>query len=199
LSRSIEREPLVIIVSAPSGSGKTTIINHLLEKMPGVKRSVSYTTRPPREGEKQEEDYIFLSREEFEKRIEKGELLEWEENFGHYYGTSKAQLDEAIEKKEDLILSIDVKGARKVREKIPESISIFVMPPSVEELRSRLEGRNTDQETDVSQRLKESEREIASSDEYDYVIVNEEIEKAVDELYSIIEKERQNRQKMRKR
>ncbi len=199
MSRSIEREPLVIIVSAPSGSGKTTIINHLLEKMPGVKRSVSYTTRPPREGEKQEEDYIFLSREEFEKRIEKGELLEWEENFGHYYGTSKAQLDEAIEKKEDLILSIDVKGARKVREKIPESISIFVMPPSVEELRSRLEGRNTDQETDVSQRLKESEREIASSDEYDYVIVNEEIEKAVDELYSIIEKERQNRQKMRKR
>jgi len=199
LSRSIERDPLVIIVSAASGSGKTTIIKHLLEKMPGVKRSISYTTRPPREGEKQQEDYIFLSREEFEKKIEKGELLEWEENFGHYYGTSKAQLDEAIEKKEDLILSIDVKGARKVREKIPESISIFVMPPSVEELRSRLEGRNTDQETDVSQRLKESEREIASSDEYDYVIVNEEIEKAVDELYSIIEKERQNRQKMRKR
>ena len=199
MSRSIEREPLVIIVSAPSGSGKTTIIKHLLEKMPGVKRSISYTTRPPREGEKQQEDYIFLSREEFEKRIEKGELLEWEENFGHYYGTSKAQLDEAIEKKEDLILSIDVKGARKVREKIPESISIFVMPPSVEELRSRLEGRNTDQETDVSQRLKESEREIASSDEYDYVIVNVEIDKAVEELYSIIEKERQNRQKMRKR
>jgi len=199
LSRSIEREPLVIIVSAPSGSGKTTIIKHLLEKMPGVKRSISYTTRPPREGEKQQEDYIFLSREEFEKKIEKGELLEWEENFGHYYGTSKAQLDEAIENKEDLILSIDVKGARKVREKIPESISIFVMPPSVEELRSRLEGRNTDQETDVSQRLKESEREIASSDEYDYVIVNVEIDKAVEELYSIIEKERQNRQKMRKR
>ena len=199
MSRSIERDPLVIIVSAPSGSGKTTIIKHLLEKMPGVKRSISYTTRPPREGEKQQEDYIFLSREEFEKKIEKGELLEWEENFGHYYGTSKAQLDEAIENKEDLILSIDVKGARKVREKIPESISIFVMPPSVEELRSRLEGRNTDQETDVSQRLKESEREIASSDEYDYVIVNVEIDKAVEELYSIIEKERQNRQKMRKR
>jgi len=161
--------------------------------MPGIRRSVSYTTRPPREGEKDREDYKFLSREVFRDKVEKGELLEWEENFGSYYGTSWLEFNEALAKNEDIILSIDVKGARKIKRLFPESISIFIMPPSSGELETRLRKRNTDEENQVSIRLKEAEKEIASANEYDYLIVNTELDKAVDELCSVIENERGNR------
>ncbi|MFQ5953355.1 MAG: guanylate kinase, partial [Candidatus Omnitrophota bacterium] len=123
-----ERKNLIIIISAPSGSGKTTVISRLLEKMPGLVRLVSYTTRKQRKDEENKKDYIFISEEEFKERIEKGDLLEWEEVFGHFYGSSEQQLKEALEEKKDVILSIDVKGAREVRKKYPESVSIFIMP-----------------------------------------------------------------------
>ena len=191
--RQEKREPLIIVVSAPSGSGKTTLVSRLLEKMPGIKRSISYTTREPRESEKEGEDYIFITKEEFERRIEENDFLEWEKNFNNYYGTSKEQFREAVDKGEDIVLSIDVKGARRVKNKVPESISVFIMPPSDKELETRLRKRNTDQEQQVSMRLKESKAEIASADEYDYLIVNENIEEATEELRMIIENERDNR------
>lgn len=189
------KEPIIIVVSAPSGSGKTTIISSLLKKMPGLRRSVSCTTRPPREGEVDKEDYVFLSKEEFRDRIDRGEFLEWEENFGNYYGTARRQVEEAIEEGEDVILSIDVKGARRVKRAFPESISVFVMPPSQEELAARIKKRNADAEEQVSIRLSESEKEIASANEYDYLIVNDDLDKAVDELAYIIDTERKNRSK----
>jgi guanylate kinase len=193
-----EQESLIIVVSAPSGSGKTTLVNRLLKEVPGIRRSVSYTTRQPREGETDKEDYLFISREEFRKRIDNGEFLEWEEVFGEYYGTSRAQFQEMIEEQVDTILSIDVKGARTVKEHFPESISVFIMPPSTEELKARLRKRNTDQKEQVSLRLQESCREIASVDEYDYMVVNENLKEAVGELKIIIEAERKNRKNNKK-
>ena len=187
------RKNLIIIISAPSGSGKTTIVNRLQEKMPGLVRLVSYTTRKQRKDEVNQKDYIFITEEEFKEKIEKGDLLEWEEVFGNYYGSSEEQLVEALEKSDDVILSIDVKGAREVRKKYPESISIFIMPPSVDELATRLKKRDTDEESAVSTRLKEAEREMAASDEYDYLIVNEDLDKAIEEMQMIIEEERRNR------
>ncbi|MBD3426953.1 MAG: guanylate kinase [Candidatus Omnitrophica bacterium] len=185
------REPLIIIVSAPSGSGKTTLVDRLLERTEGIKRSVSCTTRPPREGEKDGEDYFFLSEEEFEKSIEEGRMLEWEKNFKHYYGTPKAQVEEAVRKGEDIILSIDVKGAKAVKRLYPGSLSIFIMPPSMKELRERLLNRKTEEEEQISMRLNQSEEEIKAADEYDYLVVNDDLEKAVGELRQIIETARE--------
>lgn len=190
-----KKEALIIIVSAPSGSGKTTVVNRLLEKCEGVKRSISCTTRAPREGEKEGDDYIFLSQEDFKKKAEAGDFVEWEETFDNFYGTPKDQFTEALEKGEDIILSIDVKGARNVKKEFPESISVFIMPPSAEELAERLRNRNTDKESQVSLRLKESSREIEAADEYDYLVINDDLERSVEELRSIIEEERINRKK----
>lgn len=193
------RDPLIIILSAPSGSGKTTMVSRVLDKLSGIRRSTSCTTRKPRGEEKDGQDYIFLSREDFRDRIDRGEFLEWEENFGFFYGTPRRQVEEAVEEGEDIILSIDVKGARRVKRAIPESISVFVMPPSPEELEARLKKRNTDADDEMKVRLKESEKEMASADEYEYLIVNEDLDKAVDELKYIIETERANRDKQSKK
>ena len=188
-----ERENLIIIISAPSGSGKTTIVDRLQEKMPELRRLVSYTTRQQREGEINEKEYLFISEEEFKEKIAKGALLEWEEVFGNYYGSSEEQLNEALEKGEDVVLSIDVKGARQVRKKFPESVSIFIMPPAIEELASSLKKRNNDEEGEVSVRLKEAKREMSAADEYDYLVVNEELDKAIEDVQAIIESERKSR------
>jgi guanylate kinase len=188
-----KQESLIIIVSAPSGSGKTTIVEHLIKKIPGVSRSVSYTTREPREGENDGKDYMFVAVDEFKQKINNGDFLEWEENFGSYYGTPRAQIEDALKSGTDVILSIDVKGARSVKKTFPESISVFIMPPSLEELETRLRKRNTDQKQQVSLRMEESRREMASADEYEYLIINEDLESAVKELAAIIEDERKNR------
>lgn len=188
-----KKEPLIIIVSAPSGSGKTTIVNNLLGKMENITKSISCTTRKPREDEKDGEDYIFIPKEEFIQKAENGAFLEWEKNFDEYYGTSRDQVEEALAKGEDIILSIDVKGARSLKKHYPESISVFIMPPSAEELEARLRKRNTDREQQVSMRLKESKQEVEAVDEYDYLVVNEDIDKSVDELKSIIEEEKKRR------
>ena len=194
-----EKQTLVIIVSAPSGCGKTTIVNKLLEKMPDIKRSISCTTRAPREGEEKDKDYIFISEEEFKKKTKEDAFLEWEENFGRSYGTLAEQITRARRENRDIVLSIDVKGARKVKKKIPESISIFIMPPSVEELQARLKGRKTDDSAQLELRIKEAKKEIEASDEYDYLIVNEDLSEAVDELCSIIKEEKENRKGQKKR
>lgn len=190
-----KKEALIIIVSAPSGSGKTTVVGKLLGELTGIKRSISYTTRAPREGESAGDDYVFISKEDFMKKAEAGDFAEWEETFDNFYGTPKAQFTEAVEKGEDIILSIDVKGARTIKKSFPESVSIFIMPPSEEELVARLRNRKTDKESQVALRLKESAKEIEAADEYDYLIVNDDLGKSVEELKSIIETERTNRKK----
>lgn len=190
-----KREPLIIVVSAPSGSGKTTLTELILEKMKGIKRSVSCTTREPRYGEKDQKDYIFISKEEFKKKIKNEEFLEWEENFGNYYGTPLDQFREAVDEGVDVILSIDVKGGAKIKKAFPESISVFITPPSAEELEERLRKRNTDREEQVAIRLEESKKEMLAAEGYEYLIVNKDIEKAADELKTIIEEERKNRKK----
>ncbi len=193
-----EKQTLVIIISAPSGCGKTTIVNKLLGKMPGIKRSISCTTRSPREGEADGEDYIFMSEEEFKRKREEGAFLEWEDNFGQSYGTLEVQAKEAAAEGRDIVLSIDVKGARKVKKKIPESISVFIMPPSVEELYARLKGRNTDNNEQLEMRIKEARKEIEASDEYDYLVVNEDLDQAIEELCEIITEEKENRKEQTK-
>ncbi|MCK4852112.1 MAG: guanylate kinase [Candidatus Omnitrophica bacterium] len=186
--------PLMIIVSAPSGGGKTTIVNDLVKNLSGIKRSVSYTTRKPRKGEKDGEDYIFVCEEEFRERIGKDEFLEWERNFGNYYGTSKKQVNDMLSRGDDVVLSIDIKGARQVRKKYPESVSVFIMPPSIEELALRLEKRNTEEGRQMAVRVKESRHEMESADEYDYLLVNAELDKATGGLRDIVKIERENRQ-----
>ncbi len=188
-----EKEALIIVVSAPSGSGKTTLVNRLLAEIPGIKQTVSFTTREPRKGEIRGEDYVFISSEDFKKRIENEEFLEWEENFGNYYGTSSVQVREMLDAGYDIVLSIDVKGAKKIKKTFPESVSIFIMPPSAEELATRLRSRNTDDEQAVARRLKESRRELEEADEYDYMIVNEDLDKAVEEIKTVIKNERKSR------
>ena len=190
-----KREPLIIVVSAPSGSGKTTLTELILGKMKGIKRSVSCTTREPRYGEKDRQDYIFISKEEFEDKIENEEFLEWEKNFGNYYGTPLDQFQKAVDDGVDIILSIDVKGGAKIKKAFPESISVFITPPSKEELEERLRNRNTDGEEQVTIRLEESKKEMLAAEEYEYLIVNKDIEKAADELKTIIEDQRKNRKK----
>ncbi|MDP8299487.1 MAG: guanylate kinase [Candidatus Tantalella remota] len=194
-----KRDSIIVIVSAPSGSGKTTIVERVIEGLSNIRRSISCTTREPREGEADGADYIFLSPEEFKSRTQAGEFLEWEENFGKSYGTFRQQVTEAIEDGSDIILSIDVKGAKRVKNEFPESISVFIMPPSRGELEERLRKRNTDREKQVSLRLKESKKEIESSDEYDYLIVNKDLDQAVRELRAVIETERKNRLKTNKK
>ena len=190
-----KKEPLIIIISAPSGSGKTTVVDRLLADEPQLERSVSCTTRPPRQGEKDGEDYFFVSEEEFRRKKDNGEFLEWEETFGFYYGTPMAEFSEAVGKGRDIILSIDVKGARQVKEKFPEAISVFIMPPSAGELETRLKKRNTDRQEQVALRLKESQREMAAADEYDYLVVNDDLDGAVEELRAVIDGERKKREK----
>ncbi len=189
-----KHKPMIMVVSSPSGGGKTTVVNRLLEKVTGIKRSISHTTRSLRKNEHDKEDYIFISSEQFKESMEKDEFLEWEENFGNYYGTSEKQVREALATGQDVVLSIDVKGARRVKKKFPESVSIFIMPPSVTALTERLRKRNTEKAEQMKIRLEESEKEIAAADEYDYLIVNEDVEQATEELKTILEAERKNRQ-----
>ena len=190
-----KRKGLIVIVSAPSGSGKTTLVNGLIEETQGITRSVSYTTRAPRDGEREGDDYIFVTEDVFKEKQGKGLFLECEENFGKFYGTSIEQVREAQAEGNDIILSIDVKGARRVKDIFPESIGIFIMPPSAEELTKRLKDRKTDDVEQLLLRIKESKKEIEAAEEYDYMVVNEEIDKAVAELREIITIERNNLQK----
>lgn len=186
----MKKKGRVFVISAPSGCGKTTIQKMVLKKTKNLFPSVSLTTRSPRRGEKNKKDYHYLPRDAFEKEIEKGNLLEWEENFGHLYGTPRRFVLEKIKKGKDVLLSIDVKGAMSIKKKFPESVLIFIKPPSTTELSRRLKGRNTDKSAEIEDRLKIAKNELACAPRYDYVVINKELRKAVDKVTSIIEKER---------
>ena len=181
---------IVFIISAPSGSGKSTLVNELRKIVPGLEFSVSYTTRPPRGSEQNGREYCFVTRPEFDEMVRKGELLEHAEVFGNCYGTAKRFLREAEQKGHDLLLDIDVQGAKQVKEKIPEAVSIFVLPPDRDKLEWRLRNRGLDSENVIRRRLEEARREIENYDKYDYILVNEQVQRAVDELGAIVLAER---------
>lgn len=171
-------QPVVFIVSGPSGSGKSSLVGKLLE-LPGMRLSISCTTRPPRPTERPGEWYNFLSESEFLRKIEAGEFLEYAQVFGkHYYGTPRAELDRARAAGKDLVLEIDVQGAAQVKGKLAEAVSIFILPPSRQELERRLRHRSQDSEDEIERRLHRAGQEMAGYQDYDYVVVNDDLEAA---------------------
>jgi guanylate kinase len=181
---------LLFIVSAPSGAGKTTIVERVVEQTSQLKMSRSYTSRQPREGETDGVDYNFVSRQRFEAMETAGEFLEWADVFGNLYGTSAADTERILESGRDLVLVIDVQGARKVRRRGIENTAVFVMPPSLLVLEQRLRGRSKDSEDAIQRRLQVARQEVASYADYDYVVINDELTAAVDRLRSIVIAER---------
>lgn len=175
----------LFIVSAPSGTGKTTLCKQVLSVVPNLIFSVSFTTRQPRPGEENERDYTFVTRETFESLIEAGEFLEWAEVFGELYGTSRRRIDASLASGRDVLLDIDVQGARQIRNSRIEGVFIFILPPSLDALRQRLEHRMADPPEKIAARLRNAVREVQAYREYDYVIINDTLEDAVKELSSV--------------
>ncbi len=174
------------ILSGPSGSGKDTVLKQVLSLHPEIMLSISSITRDMREGEIEGEKYHFISREEFEQLIKDDMLLEYNVFVGNYYGTPKAPVQKAISEGTDVILEIDVNGAEQIKKKMPEAVSIFIMPPSVEELRRRLSGRGTDSQEVIEKRMQSALTEIKRAINYDYIVVNDVIEKAAEDVISVI-------------
>jgi len=185
---------ILFIISAPSGSGKSTLVSELRKQVSGVDFSVSWTTRPPRGSEEHGREYNFATREEFERMLDEGVFLEHAEVFGSYYGTARHSLDEARAAGHDLLLDIDVQGAAQVRTKLPEAVSIFVMPPNPKVLRTRLRNRSRAEgvvnEEEVYRRLNAASKEIENYREYGYILVNDILDRAVAQLEAIVLAER---------
>jgi guanylate kinase len=181
---------ILFIISAPSGGGKTSLVKALLEAESEVRLSVSYTTRPPRPGEVNGRDYHFLSPGQFERMLEAGEFLESAVIYGYHYGTSRKWIESELARGRDVLLEIDWQGARQVRQVIPEGVSIFVLPPSHEVLEARLKGRAQDSAETITRRLAAAREEIGHVREYDYVIINDDFNRAALDLRSIIRAER---------
>jgi guanylate kinase len=186
----------VFIISAPSGSGKSTLVRRLLAGVPGLTFSISYTTRAPRGHEVEGEDYHFISRGEFEKRIALDEFLEHAEVFGNYYGTHRKVLAQAQERGLDLVLDIDVQGARQLKSKIPEAVSVFVLAPSREILEQRLRARSEDSDAVIERRLRDAAIEIRNYNVYDYLLINKELAQSDRTLAAIVGAERVRRNRM---
>ena len=189
---------LLFIVSAPSGAGKTTLVEKLVQRIPNLCLSRSYTSRAARPGEQDGVDYNFISRERFEAMARAGEFLEWADVFGNYYGTCAADTERCLGNGQDLVLVIDVQGARQVRGNGIGSIGIFVLPPSAQILEQRLRGRSKDSEEAIRRRLDVACREVGEFATYEYVVVNDELEAAVERLRAIVLAERARVQVMRK-
>jgi guanylate kinase len=183
----------VFIISAPSGSGKSTLVARLLRSIPGLRFSVSYTTRAPRGHEKDGESYHFISREEFLNRLKMGEFLECAEVFGNWYGTHISVLEQARAEGKDLVLDIDVQGAAQLKRKIPEAVTIFVLTPSREILEQRLRARSEDSNAVIDRRLRDAAREIQNYSAYDYVLINDNLAESDEILASIVRAERVRR------
>ncbi|HUG80551.1 MAG TPA: guanylate kinase [Bryobacterales bacterium] len=187
---------VVLIISAPSGSGKSTLARHLVESDPQLDFSTSVTTRPPRPGDEEGKSYSFVSKDEFFAMRDRGDLLEWAEVFGNYYGTSRAVLDLARQRGHDLLLDIDVQGASQLMERLPEAVTVFILPPSRTELESRLRNRSSDSNEVIERRLNDAAREVANLDQYDYVLVNDDLDETLEELKSILAAERRRKGRM---
>ena len=187
----------VIVISAPSGAGKSTLIGRLLESLPGLMFSVSHTTRPPRPGEKYGREYFFVRERRFKRMIAAHAFVEWAKVYGNYYGTSIQQLRSAQRAGKDILLDIDVQGHSQVRRKVPEAVSVFLMPPSFQELKRRLRRRHSDAPEVISRRLAQASLEVHRWKEYDYVVVNRELESASTVLHAIVTAARHRREAQR--
>lgn len=182
-----KKEGKIVVISAPSGAGKSTVVKQLMKRMPRLKRSISYTTRPPRNGEMDKRDYFFTTPSEFKKKIKSGFFVEYARVHGRYYGTSYSFINEVIKKGSVLLLVIDTQGAFQIRKKYPHnSILVFLLPPSLEEMEKRLRKRGTETTKSIARRLRNAKKEIQKIRCYDYVVVNDRIEKAVKKIESII-------------
>jgi len=199
LAGSAGSRGLLFIVSAPSGAGKTTLVERLVQRVGGLRMSRSYTSRRARLGERDTVDYNFISRDCFEAMIRDGAFLEWADVFGNYYGTSAADTDALLSVGTDVVLVIDVQGARQVRSRGIETVGIFVLPPSAEVLEQRLRGRSKDSEEQIRTRLDVAHREVNDVAQYEYVVVNDEVDAAVRRLEAIVVAERARVKVMRQR
>ena len=178
-------EGVLYIVSAPSGAGKTSLVKALLKTDPTIRLSVSYTTRPPRPGETDGRDYHFVNRERFEIMLAEGEFLEHAEVYGNFYGTSKDSIGRDLNAGRDVLLEIDWQGAEQVRQHFPQSASIFILPPSFNALRTRLAGRGQDSDEVIERRLAAAAHDVAHADAFDYIIVNDDFDHALQDLVAI--------------
>ena len=186
-SKKSTRSGILYVVSAPSGAGKTTICQSVLQRMPDLLYSVSYTTRVPRANEKNGRDYHFISKRRFEEKIDAGEWAEWARVHGNYYGTSAIFIQRGLENGRQILLDIDVQGTLQIVKKFPDSITIFILPPSFETLRQRLESRAADSPQVIAERLQNARWEMDQKDMYRYRIVNDDLETAICEMIRIIE------------
>jgi len=187
---SVEGKKLLFVVSGPSGVGKSTLCRHILQGIPEIRLSVSYTTRSPRSGEIDGKEYRFISEAEFRKKIEEHAFAEWAEVYGRLYGTPWKELEQEPGSRIDILLDIDVQGARQVMKTLQKAVTIFILPPSLETLRTRLAGRGTDSSEEQTRRFQKSQDEMKSYSEYQYTIRNETLDQAISELRAVITAER---------
>jgi len=187
---------LFIVVSAPSGAGKSTICQGLIQACPEIKFSVSYTSRSPRPNEIDGKDYYFISRDEFREKIKRGEFIEWVESFGHHYGSSREFIKDYARDGVDLLLDIEPRGAKKIKNELKGGIYVFVLPPSRLDLLKRLEKRGYDNDEAIQKRLKQAESELKEISWYDYVIFNKDLENAIHQLISIYTAEKCKRKRL---
>ena len=176
----------LFVITGPSGVGKATVLSRLLKNIDNVYVSISATTRKPRQGEVNEKDYFFMEREEFEKLIKEGKFLEYAEYVGNYYGTPAGSVNEMLKNGKDVILEIEVQGALKVKEKCPDANMVFIIPPSFSALEFRLRSRGTESDDVIAKRLEKARSEYLMVDKYDYIVINDDIDKAADEIRAII-------------
>jgi guanylate kinase len=189
LKRYWETQGFIVVITAPSGTGKTTVIRELIERESRLRYSVSATTRPRRSAEVHGSDYFFFSEQEFDEKLEKELFAEWAEVHGYRYGTLKAQIEEILEQGGHVMMDVDVQGARHLREIYPGGLFIYLMPPSMKELKARLSRRGTEDEASFEQRLNDAVAEIESLAAFDYLVVNDELEDTVNEITGIIRSE----------
>jgi guanylate kinase len=186
----IKRRGTLVVVSAPSGAGKTTLCHEVRSLVPELYYSVSHTTRDPRPGEKEGTDFFFVSEGQFTAMRARDEFAEWAQVHGHHYGTPAKALESALSRGLDVLLDIDTHGARQLRQRYPEAVSVFIMAPSMAELEARLRERKSDSAGDIARRLSRAREEIAAWRQYDYLIINRDVKDAVDQLATIIQAER---------